>query len=174
MRKIEFSRACVLARMSLKRGKLRFLIHEIIWEWARTAKIGVFSLENVWEWAQNTKNWLFSRVRSCENEFKTQKITFSHLGDYVRMSLKRENWRFLTRENLWEWAQNAENWVFSRVRSCENELKTREITFSHSRDNVRMSSNRKKWRFFAWERMRMSSKYEKLSFLAREILREWV
>ena len=121
MLKIEFSRAWDLARMSSNFGKLRFLIHEIVWEWAETAKIGVFSRENLWEWAQNTENWAFSRVRSCENELRTQEITFSHLWDYVRMSLKRENWRFFKRENLWEWAENARNWLFSRVRCRENE-----------------------------------------------------
>ena len=69
---------------------------------------------------------------SGENEFKMVKMTLSHAWDCVRMSWKREKRRYLTREFLWEWAQNSKNLIFSRVRSCENERWIEINRFSHS------------------------------------------
>ena len=48
------------------------------------------------------------------------------------MSSKRNKYAFLTREILWEWAQIMEKYVFSLVRSCENEPKQWKVKLSHA------------------------------------------
>ena len=125
-RKWYVSYAWDLVRMILKCKKLRFL----------TLEIG-------WEWAKHARNSVFSHASSCEIELKTRKLYVSHSWDLVRMSLKCKKLHFLTLEIVWEWAENAINSVFTHVSSCENELRTLKIHFSHAWDGVRMSAESK-------------------------------
>ena len=113
--------------------------------------------------------WDLERMR-----LKCETVIFLIWWDLVRMSSKRETWRYLTREMLWEWAQKTRKYVFLRLRSCENTLKTRKCALSHGWDFMSMS-----WKHIkiaishVWDRVRMSSKRQKIRFLKREILWEW-
>ena len=73
------------------------------------------------------------------------------------MSSKRNKYAFLTREILWEWAQIMKKYVFSLVRSCENELKQWKVKLSH-----------------AWVLLSLGSKLEWVDFLTFGFLWVWV
>ena len=123
----------------------------------KTLKMSFSSRLRSWENALEMRNSDFSHLmRSCENELKTRKLTISHVWDVVRMSSKNKKVCVLTLEILWEYAQNAKMCVVSRMRLYENELKHVKNAISH-----------------VWDRVRMSSKRQKLRFLKREILWEW-